>query len=258
MRGVATRQRVGIEDRIAREIRNRHFGGRNQEQFLLARRRLEKVRLEFRQLPGADQCMSRHEIRRINFRVSVLARMQVEHVLDQRAMQTRDAGLEHHEARAGNPAGRLEIDQRQFLADRHVVDRREIELPRRAPATHFNVGRFVAALGHAFVQHVRQAEHQFIELRLHRGEFLVEGGKLATERFALREQRRDVLPLRLRLADVLRDAHCALHALRPTRPGRPCGAPRWRAVAPGRAGSRDAQGWRPRPRGRIEADEDRA
>ncbi len=53
------------------------------------------------------------------------------------------------------------------------------------------------------MQHVRQPEHELVELGLDVGEFLVEAGHSIAELLALGQQRRDVLPLRLGLADVL-------------------------------------------------------
>ena len=105
-------------------------------------------------------------------------------------VQARHRTLQHHEARAGNPAGRLEVHQRHLLADGDVVERREIELARRAPAAHLDIGVLVAAVRDAVVQCVRQAEHQLVELRLHRPLLLVEALELASERLALGQQRR--------------------------------------------------------------------
>ena len=54
------------------------------------------------------------------------------------------------------------------------------------------------------MQHVRQAEDEFIELRLDVRKLLVETRHPVAEFFASCQQRRNVLPLGLGLADVLR------------------------------------------------------
>ena len=46
--------RVGFDDRVAHEIRQRHLGRRNQAQLVLAFER-EQIRRELRQLAGAEQ-----------------------------------------------------------------------------------------------------------------------------------------------------------------------------------------------------------
>jgi hypothetical protein len=130
--------------------------------------------------------------------------VKIEHVLDQRAVQSRDAALQHHEARAGDAARRLEVDQRELLADRDVIQRREVERPRGAPAANFDVRGFVAAVRNAFVQRVRQAEDDLLELGTGRRLFFLQAFELAGERLALGDECGDVLPLALGHADLLR------------------------------------------------------
>ena len=58
----------------------------------------------------------------------------------------------------------------ELLAELDVIARLEVEMARLAPATQLDVRGLVASVRHALVQHVRQAEHQLVELRLHLGE----------------------------------------------------------------------------------------
>ncbi len=73
-------------------------------------------------------------------------------------------------------------------------------VPQRRTST---LSALVAAVRHALVQHVRQAEDELVELRLDVGKFLVEARHPVAEFFARGQQRGDVLALGLGLADVL-------------------------------------------------------
>jgi len=89
-------------------------------------------------------------------------------------VQARDPALEHDEARARDPCRRLEVHEPELLADRHVIERREVELARSAPAAYLGVGGFVAPVGHAVVQSVRQPHDEFVELGRRRRLLLLE------------------------------------------------------------------------------------
>ena len=84
------------------EIRQRHFGGRHEIQVPVAGD-LEEVLLELRQVPGAGERRRVHEKRRLHLRVAVLARVEVEHEVDERARRgARPAPMQHREPRAGD------------------------------------------------------------------------------------------------------------------------------------------------------------
>ena len=133
-----------------------HFGGGDQVEALLALH-AEQIRFELRQLARALQRGRADEIRHVQLGVAVLARVQVEHELRQRAMQARNAAAHDREARAGNLRGGFEIEAAELLAELDVILRREVELARLAASAHFDVGGFVAAVGHGLVQRVGQA-----------------------------------------------------------------------------------------------------
>src|SRR3546814_2668274 len=67
----------------------------------LAHHGREQVVLELRQLPGAAHRVGVDQQRHVGFLVAVLADMQVEHELRQRAVQARELAAQHGEARAG-------------------------------------------------------------------------------------------------------------------------------------------------------------
>ena len=56
-----------------------------------------------------------HQVRHVHLGVAVLARVQVEHELRQRAVQPRDAAAHDGEARAGDLRGGFEIEAAELL-----------------------------------------------------------------------------------------------------------------------------------------------
>ena len=127
---------------------------------------LEEVLLELRQLAGAGQRLARHEIRHPGFAVAVLAHVQVEHELRERAMQRRHRSGHHRKARAGKAARRDRIEPAEPLADRHVIGRLEIETARLAVTANLDIRRRIAPGRHALVQQVRHVEQPPVDLRL--------------------------------------------------------------------------------------------
>ena len=63
--------------------------------------------------PVPKTASSSHQQRRRDLGVAVLAGLQVEHELAERALQPRQLALQHHEARAAHPGGGLEVHQAQ-------------------------------------------------------------------------------------------------------------------------------------------------
>src|SRR4029453_18980295 len=77
VRGVAEGQGAPVEDLTAIEIRERHFRRGHQVKIPLSGN-LEEVLLELRQVAGADQRRAVCEERRLDFRVAVGARVEIE------------------------------------------------------------------------------------------------------------------------------------------------------------------------------------
>ena len=201
MRRELQRQLVRLENRVAHEIRQRHLGRRNQKVLVADRK---KVTGELWQLARAEERRTIREIRDIGLAVAVLARVQVEHELDQRPMQSRQIALENGEAAAGDFRRGGEIEHAETLADRLMVARLEAELARLADAPDLGVGGLVGAFGHVVVQQVRNAVQQAIERERNLLEALLPCRQLVAELADLAAQRLDVLAGRLGLADRLR------------------------------------------------------
>jgi len=148
------RQRFRADDLAAREVGDRHLRGGNEKVRLRAADRGEQIRLELRQLPGADERLGPHQVRYVNLGVPVLAAMQVEHELRERAMQPRDLSTHHHEARSGDARCHFEIEPAEPLADLDVIAWRELEAARLAPARNLAVGALIAPVGHRLIEQV--------------------------------------------------------------------------------------------------------
>ena len=134
------RQRLGREDLIAHQIGDRHFGGGNQVEAGIAAHG-EQILFELGQLPGADQRRRRapgraHRLRDSRDRATCKSSMNCTRA----RCSLRQLSGHHHEARSGDAPRRLEIHA-EALAERHMILRREFELPRHAPAPHFDVRR---------------------------------------------------------------------------------------------------------------------
>ncbi|CAM5399471.1 hypothetical protein SSTU70S_01519 [Stutzerimonas stutzeri] len=152
------RQLFGIENLAGDDIGQRDLGGRDQVEIGLAfTADLEQVFLELRQLAGALQRRSLHEIRRIGLFVAVLAGVQINHELRQRAVQTGDRPAHQGKTRAGELRCRLEVQPAMLLAKRDVVLYGEVEGRRRTPATYLDVPLLILTDRHRLVRQVGNA-----------------------------------------------------------------------------------------------------
>ena len=163
----------------------------------------KQILLELGQLPGALHHLRVDQQRHVAFDVAVLAGVQVEHELRQRAVQARDAAAQHGEARAGQFRTSLAVEPTVARAQFHVVAHRKIERARRAPAVLLDVTRLVRALGHIGSRQIGDAERDFRHLCLDVGQPLLVGLEAIAQAGHLGHQRRGVLAFRLGLPDGL-------------------------------------------------------
>src|SRR3569833_3460305 len=126
----------------------------------------KQIRLELGQLTGTAQTVGIHEIRYIGFRIAVRTGMQVQHELDQRAVQTRERTAHHRKARTGDFRSGLEVEKDELRAEIDVILGREVELRRRAPTAHLDVVVLVPALWHGGVWDIRHAQQDVVALVL--------------------------------------------------------------------------------------------
>ncbi len=141
MADVANRQAFGIENLIAIEIRDRHFGRGNQIQIVIAGD-AELIFGKFRQLSRSEQRIAVDEVRNVHLGIAVLGDVQIEHELRQRALQARKRTANDDEPRAADARSGFEIE-RSVRAEIDVILRRKIQLRRLTPRAQLDVRRFV-------------------------------------------------------------------------------------------------------------------
>ena len=129
---------------------------------------LEQILLELRQVARAGQRRGVHQERRLDFGVAVLARVEIEHEVDERAGEPRAGAHQHGEARAGHAGGALEIQDAERGAEFPVRLRFEVERRRLPVLTHDLIVLGALADRHAGVGHVGQAQQQLLALRFDR------------------------------------------------------------------------------------------
>ncbi len=105
--GQRNREPGRIQDFIAIEIRHRNFGGGNQPEIFVAMRHAEKIGGKLRQLSRAIHGIGVNHVGRENFRVSVLAGVQIEHEVGESTLQARAQIPVHCKARPGEFGGAL-------------------------------------------------------------------------------------------------------------------------------------------------------
>src|SRR5437773_888548 len=198
---VADRQPLRLQHLVAVEVGDRHLGRGDEPQVLLGV--AVEVVAELGEVPGADQALALHHRRRVDLDVAVLARVEVEHPGDERALEARARAAQHVEARAGDLDAALEVDDAELRPQVPVRERREIEAARLAHAAHDHVRGLVGTDGHVGVRQVGHLEHAALEVRLggSRGRL---GGRDALAHCALRGDRPLALGRVLQVADRLR------------------------------------------------------
>ena len=102
------RQLSQREDFLAMKIRHRHFRRGREEHLVLFQP--VHVFLKLRQLRRPDHAIAPHQKRRTHFQVTVLARVQVEHELNQRPLQFRPRADKTDEPRAAQLRRALEVE----------------------------------------------------------------------------------------------------------------------------------------------------
>ena len=103
-----------VEDLVAEQVRDRHLGGRNREERVVAQR--VHVLLELRQLAGAGHRVAIHEQRHLRLLVAELARVQVDAEVHERALQPRAAPAIDDESRTGDLGAAREVEQPERFA----------------------------------------------------------------------------------------------------------------------------------------------
>jgi hypothetical protein len=194
------RQVGGVEHLVPVQVRDRHLGGRDEEQVVAAHR--VRVVLELRELPRAGHRRPRDERRRPHLLVAVLGDVRVDEVVEERAHEPGAAPAVHGEPRAADLRGALEVEHAEPRAD-VPVRRRGAGGARLAPRAHHGVA-LLAAGGHVGERDVRQAEEDVVQPPLRGRQARVERGDLVAEGAAARDEVVGALAGALAARDLLR------------------------------------------------------
>ena len=169
---VRERQDAVVEDLVAVQVGDRDLRRGDHPEIVLGV--VVDVVGELRQLPGAVDALLLDQVRRVDLGVAVLARVQIEHPGDQRALQAGPLALEDVEARAGDLDAAIEVDNVEIDTDLPMRPRREPEAARLAFAAQYRVGAVVGADRDGRIREVGHLEHEALELRLGASEVLFE------------------------------------------------------------------------------------
>ena len=132
--------------------------------------------------------------------------MQVEHVLDERALELGALAEDDRETRARELHAAREVEDAEALADLHVVGNRVGGVLPLADVAHDLVGRGVGPGGNLRRGDVGNHEERLAEVNLDLGEFAVDFGDAVADRAHLLLGGGDVLPRLRGGADLLRRA----------------------------------------------------
>ncbi len=199
VRRQAHRELRGLQRLVAIQVGDRHLRRRDEIELLIAQG--VHVVLELGQLPRPDHRRTVHHGGNPHLLVAVLARVQVEHVRQERPHQTRTIGTEDDEARPADLGATREIEQAEPLADL-PVRLHAGRLARRAPGAHDDAA-LLAPFGKIGQRHVRNHEQQPLELGLGVREPRIETRDLLAERARLRDDCAGVLLRLLEAGDLL-------------------------------------------------------
>ena len=108
----------------------------------------ELIVLELRQLSRAEHHVVTHQQRRIDFGIAMLVGVEIEHELPDRALQPREALLQHDEARTGQFRGGLEIHIAERAAEIVMRLWRKTVFAALAEHVTLHVAVLVDAIGH--------------------------------------------------------------------------------------------------------------
>ena len=131
------RQTLGFEDFVAVKVRHRHFRGGNKPQVVPFE--LEEVPGELRQLARAVERRGIDHEGRKHFRIAVLAGVNVEHEVRERALEPGAKASIHGESRPGDLGRAFEVQNSERRPQVPVSFGLEIEFSRLPPAPGFPV-----------------------------------------------------------------------------------------------------------------------
>src|SRR5689334_4785052 len=112
--GDAERQSLFFDYRLTHQIGERDLGSRDEPTAIGG---MELILGEFRQLSRTEHGFVTHDQRRIDLGIAMLARMQIDHEIAERALEPGKRAFEYHETGARYLRRCLEVHEPHALAD---------------------------------------------------------------------------------------------------------------------------------------------
>ena len=154
-----------VENAVSRHIRYRDLC-RGNKIVTLIRIEAEKILLELGQLAGAAQRVPVDDVGYVDLAIAMLAGMQIQHELDQGPVQPSQRPVHDIESRAGNLTRGFEVHLPEAFPEGDMVEDREVEAARIAPARHLHVVRFRCPIGHIRRRDVWHSQQQLVDVCL--------------------------------------------------------------------------------------------
>ena len=182
----------------------------------------EEVFGKLGKLAGAKQRFAVDDEGRQDFGIGLLARVQVEHEADQRALQLRAIAPVNGEAGSGDFGGPFQVEDAELRAQLPVRLRLEVERPHLAPLLHFHVAALVGSNRDFIAREIRDAREdgphllfgltgtgfELIDARFKGASFVHHGGRILAGLLQPRDLFTQLVTLGLELLG-LRDALAA-------------------------------------------------
>ena len=143
----------------------------------------------FRQLTRTAHGIRIDHKRRQQFRVAVLLRMHVEHVLDQRTLQTGTRAQQQRKPGAAHARSAWQIENAQFFRNRNMILRLEGECTQRTFQSRHAVGRSVGPGWNGRTRHIGNAQHSGLKFGLDHANLLIQRRNLIAQRTHFRLHR---------------------------------------------------------------------
>ena len=128
---------------------------------------MKQIVLELGQLPGPGHGRAIDQQRRQHFPVAMLCGVHIQHVIDERPLESGSRSGQYGKAGFGHAHRTVEIQNAERFAKIPVGLGRSRELRRRSPSAHFNIVSLIPAVRDRGVREVRNAQRDMGQLFFH-------------------------------------------------------------------------------------------
>ena len=196
-------QSIFFDNLVPGDIGDRHFRRGNQIELVLSRY-LELILGKFGQLTGAEQGFCFDQVRYIDLLVAVLPGVYIQHELGQGTLQARNLAVQDDKSGTGQFRRGFKVHAPVQSTQIDVVLGHEVEVPGISPAVDFDIVSVTVSRRDRLVGQVRNGQQFLVQLLLDGIQLLLALRQLRAHIVDVIQQRLDILPCTLGLADHLR------------------------------------------------------